>query len=473
MRCARAMWLRAGAAAARPPGRRRWASGRELEAAKDGPAPERGGGGEAEAMAAADDVDNQSTFTREEVREIIGRTWEEKIQMGEEEASKAQENDEPIFQEYPLTGYCATSLGPMPVPFQFKNSSGVCFGGFGDVDVVKDMIQGQDLHPVVCEDGSTPIAVWVWQHSSTSATLESHSNSMQMYFFVTREPLEEKVPAHPLIHHALWSDTQYPDVRCLPWGMWEESEQALAYNREILGFPSLPALGYVENHTVMMKDLYNEFRRIRGFSFVDTLTGHTIAKGEAHYWDGGLRSPSTYARLAQLLGPKEMALRQLRRYQTIPLVCPKTSFIPHHADSELLFQSNLEQLRMWNKSKPWDYDDRMLLGRTRWAGVRFTPRWVNHYGGCQGVILPPYNHNGETNPAMIGWEAEEPTFPHLPLAAMDRSLRHGRIPAGSPINVKGMAHLPDPDTLEAQRLLLSLQRRGVALDTLKEQPKLE
>ena len=36
---------------------------------------------------------------------------------------------------------------------------------------------------------------------------------------------------------------------------------------------------------------------------------------------------------------------------------------------------------------------------------------------------------------------EEPTFPHLPLARVPKSLRHGRIPKGSPIDIKGMAHM--------------------------------
>eukprot|EP01064_Diplonema_japonicum_P018873 TRINITY_DN2755_c0_g1_i2.p1 TRINITY_DN2755_c0_g1~~TRINITY_DN2755_c0_g1_i2.p1 ORF type:complete len:474 (+),score=93.18 TRINITY_DN2755_c0_g1_i2:364-1785(+) len=398
-------------------------------------------------------------FSREEVRDMIRRTWEEKLQMGEEEVAKVQENTDPIFQEYPLTGYVPTSLGPMPVPFQFTWSSALVFGGWAEADVVAEMMQGQDLHPVVCENGMVPVSLWVWQHSDTTTTVGKHSNSMQMYFYVSREKLDKAPSADPLIHHALES-SQYPTVRCLPHAMWEESEQALAYNREILGFPSLPALGYIENHTIHMKDLYNEFRRIRGFSFVDTLTGHTIMKAEAHYWNGGLRSPTTYAKLAKLLGPKEMLLRKARRYHTVPLISPKTSYIPHHADTELVYQSQLEQMRMWGKGKPWLFDDRLLIGKTKWAALRFTPTWVNHIGGCQGVITPPYNHNGEVNKAMIGWESEEPTFPHLPLAKMSSSLRHGRVPDGSPINIKGVAHLPSPQELEHRRLLLSLQRRG-------------
>ena len=424
--------------------------------------------------------EDDNMFTKDEIREIIKRTWEEKLQMGEEELAKVQEYEHiSMFQEHPMTGYAATSLGPMPVPFQFHLSSAIVIGGFAEHDAVQELIQGEDLHLVSVKSESdkvpklTPVLLWVWQHTSTTTSIGEHSNSMQLYNFVSRTPVDP-IPNNPLIHHKLLGETDYPEVRLMPHAMWEESEQALAYNREILGFPTLPCLGYCDNHSHTLKDLYNEYRRIRGFSFVDTLTGHTIMKGENPFWDGGLRSPTTYAKLAKLLGPKEMLLRQLRRYERIPLICPKSSFIPHHADSEILFTSNHQQMRLWGKGKPYHVDDRLLLGKTRWAGIRFTPKWVNHIGGAQGVITAPMNHNGEVNPLKLGWESEIPTFPHLPLGKMSPSIRHGRIPAGSPIEVKGMDHLPSPDVLEARRLILSLQRRGIDPDTVlkKEAPSI-
>ncbi|KAJ9473503.1 hypothetical protein DIPPA_29535 [Diplonema papillatum] len=449
---------------------RRYCTSSPKQAAEPGGAAPVVKGADADAAAEADAAEG-SVFTREEIRDMIRRTWEEKLHMGEEEVSKVQENSEPIFQENPLTGYVGTSVGPMPVPFQFKKSSALTIGGFADLSVVSEMLSGEDLHPVVCSDGTTPVAMWIWQHSDATTTVGSHSNSLQLYFFVTREPLPEPPPAHPLIHHALWSETLYPTVRCLPHAMWEESEQALAYNREILGFPSLPALGYVENHSLFMKDLYDEYRRIRGYSFVDTLTGHTIIKGENHYWDGGLQSPTAFFELYKLLGPREALLRQTRRYQRIPLVSPKSSFVAQHADSELLFTCNKEQLRFWGKSKPWLYEDRLLFGKTRWAAMRFTPKWVNHIGGCRGVITPPYNHNGDTNNLRIGWESEAPTFPHLPLAAMSDSARHGRVPAGSPLLIKGVAHLPRPEEVEHRHLQLALVRHGKTLPPAPEDVK--
>eukprot|EP01060_Flectonema_neradi_P021829 TRINITY_DN2984_c0_g3_i1.p1 TRINITY_DN2984_c0_g3~~TRINITY_DN2984_c0_g3_i1.p1 ORF type:complete len:451 (+),score=68.83 TRINITY_DN2984_c0_g3_i1:235-1587(+) len=420
--------------------------------------------------------DDDNVFTKDEIREMIKRTWEEKLQMGEEELAKVQQYEHiPIFKANPMTGYAATSLGPMPVPFQFHWSSAVIIGGFAEYDATKELIQGEDLHLVSVKSDDdkpplTPVLLWVWQHSSTTTSVGQHSNSIQLYNFVSRTPVDP-VPNNPLIHHKLMGETDYPEVRLLPHAMWEESEQALAYNREILGFPTLPTLGYCDNHTHSLKDMYNEYRRIRGFSFVDTLTGHTIMKGENPFWQGGLRSPTTYAKLAKLLGPKEMLLRQLRSYERVPLISPKSSYIPHHADSEILFTSNHQQLRLWGKGKPYNIDDRLLLGKTRWAGIRFTPKWVNHVGGAQGVITTPINHNGEVNNLKLGWESEVPTFPHLPLGKMSPSLRHGRIPDGSPIEVKGMAHLPAPDVLEARRLILSLKRRGIDPETvLKKEP---
>ena len=409
-------------------------------------------------------------WTREEVRRIINHTWEEKLRMGEEEVSKAQANDDPIFQAHALTGYCPTSIGPMPVPFQFTDSSACVIGGFADADAVEDMTSGEDVDIVRCSDGSVPMLIWMWQHSDTTTTVGQHSNSMQFFTFATRKDpegllkLDTPPPPHPLIQHALFTDTQYPSVRCLPLGMWEESDQALAYNREVLGYPSLPTVAHYNNDCTLLKDLYNEHRRIKGFSFIDTLTGHTILKGEAHFWEGGLRSPTTYAKLAALLGPKEMALRRMRRWQKVPLMCPRSSYVTHHADSDILFQTNLEQLRMWNKGRPWLFEDKLMLGRTRWAKLRFSPRWVNHMGGCKGIITPPYNHNGDVNHARIGWESEEPTFPHLPLAKMSPSIRHGRIPDGSPILTKGVGHLPSPGELQQQWLRLSLERKGLSPD---------
>ena len=401
----------------------------------------------------------EERFTREEVREIIRKTWEEKIQMGEEELAKVQANDAPIFQAHPLTGYHPTSCGPMPVPFQFTNSAAVVIGGFANYDAMRDLVASDDLHLVKCADGSTPVLMIMWQHNDTTTTVGENSNSLQMMAFVSREETET-VPAHPLIHNALMNDVLHPSVRCLPIGMWEESEQALAFNREVLGFPSLPALAYYDNHVSLMKDLYNEHKRVRGYSFVDTLTGHTIMKGESFFWEGGLRSPTTYARLLALLGPKQFLQRSLQKYQRIPLISPKSSYIPHHCDSSLVFQSNLEQMRIWGRCKPWLYKDTMMFGKTRFVKLQFTPTYVNHMGGCDGVITAPVNHNGDVVTERIGWESEEPTFPHLPLASMSISSRHGRLPAGSPLHHKGVAHLPPPEVVMRNKEILTKIRRG-------------
>eukprot|EP01065_Artemidia_motanka_P004490 TRINITY_DN12120_c0_g1_i3.p1 TRINITY_DN12120_c0_g1~~TRINITY_DN12120_c0_g1_i3.p1 ORF type:complete len:450 (+),score=106.11 TRINITY_DN12120_c0_g1_i3:649-1998(+) len=420
----------------------------------------------ASAVSRAAEVEHpEDTFTRDEVRALIRKAWEERLSGERHDVQRLLSHPHPIFQAYPLTGMKMTSLGPMPVPFQFYNSSGVVFGGTGDADAARDMLSGEDLHLVTLTDGTAPMCLWCWQHSSTSTTVGTHANSLYVFLFVTREKMAP-VQASPLVHHSLWSQHLNPGVRLLPIGVWEESEQALAYNREVLGFPSLPALGYLENHTVHLKDVMNEFRRIRGFSFVDTVTGHTIAKGEAHYWDGGMRSPSTLLQLGAHLGVQESARRLLGelqdRWEHIPLVSPKSSYLPHHCDSEMVFTRNLGQLRFWNKSKPWRFEDRLLLGRTRWAALRMSPSWVWHLGGCGGAIVPPHNHNGMVEPLKLGWETEEPTFPGLPVARVPSSSRFARLPSGSPIDgPKGVAHLPHPAELERRRIQLSLQLRDL------------
>jgi hypothetical protein len=270
-----------------------------------------------------------------------------------------------IFRANPITGKVKTSLGEMPTPYHVNDAHAVWIGGTANLASVKAILQNEQVAPLQTASGKALMAFWAVDERL--ASLGPHTE-LQFSFYVSAKPMPP-VPDEPFaLLKALLNN---PQVCQMCHGLWNNTPEVVAYNREILGLTAHL------NKT--------EFTRIGGrvkFSFADAEDGSLLARGDVRE----MARPPMNAMQAMfksfgLMGTLRAAGAKLVNTRVMNPVNP---MLPRNAIAQTFAAYDDAVAQLFDPAH-----DTLEIAHPLYGELDFHPQFVEHMRGFKMVYLEP------------------------------------------------------------------------------------
>jgi hypothetical protein len=273
----------------------------------------------------------------------------------------------PLFRHYPLRGEQNTSAGSLPTPYHVYDGCAMLITGTADLAEIRRLLAGEQVAPVQTSFGRALMAVWVCEF--TRASLGPHQE-LQISIVVSRQPLAPVAP-HPLIVLKLLA--LEPQVGMLCHGLWNDSPQVVAYNRELLGLDARLAQGTIQGRT--------QAGPCR-FEFRDPARQALILQGQAAQAEA---SPLAVTfGMVGLFGLGGMLRLARLPWIAAAVVNPVSPRLPRNAWAQTFALSANPVVRFFDPQT-----DRLEFGLAPYQELDFQPQMVEHLPGYQMVYLQP------------------------------------------------------------------------------------
>lgn len=266
-----------------------------------------------------------------------------------------------LFQLYSLQGTETTSVGELPVPYHIYDGYSFFIGGTADFEAVKDLIKGEDLLPIQTVDGKAVMAIWVADF--TSASLNPH-HELQFSIFVSKTKITP-LASHPC--NALVALTRQ-DVKMLCHGLWNSTQDVVAYNRELLSL----------NARLTKSDIQRNGNTIK-FVFEDAGTNTPIISGSIK------NTPTSSALFAFMskLGFRDSLKLMSEPWSSMDIVNPKGVILAENATAKAFAKSDVNVLHTF------DSTDNLHIEHLLYKSLNFTPDTVQYADKCKFIYLHP------------------------------------------------------------------------------------
>jgi hypothetical protein len=274
-------------------------------------------------------------------------------------------HDHNLFHQFPLTGEKEISIGRVPVPYHIYDGQGILIGGTTDLASIEAILQNEALFPIQTQSGKAVMSVWVVDF--TEASLGSH-NELQFSILVAHTP-QSPIEDHPLaLLKALYIN---PDARMFCYGLWNDTETAVAYNRELLGLDANLNQGKIElNHG-----------QPSTFSYKDE-SGDLIFEGEV-----SLASQTPFNvgwQMLRLFGLRPTLRSFSQPYIEAKVVNPRGKVIPINADASSFLASDTPIVQLFDPAA-----DSLRFGETSKNNFQFQPHFIEQFSPFRFVYLEP------------------------------------------------------------------------------------
>ena len=283
----------------------------------------------------------------------------------------ASPRNDKLFKRHPLMGEIRTSAGPMPVPYHVYDGRAVLIGGTAELGAVNELVQNEQLSPLRDTEGRALAAVWIGDFSD--ASLGPH-RELQVSIFVRREAAHP-IASHPLaIHRALLAEE---GVGMLCHGLWNDTNSAVVYNREVLGLPAR-----IADVTVG-----HDGAGITSFSFRLASTGRPVVTGII---PDTLSQPADVQRkLTSAIGIKGVARLLRQREMHVQVINPISKIIPLNCAADTFTLSKRQVLRLFDPAQ-----DQLRIEDEAYRQFGFWPTFVQQMEGLRFVYLNPESWPG-------------------------------------------------------------------------------
>lgn len=270
-----------------------------------------------------------------------------------------------LFRQYPLNGKATISTGEVATPYHIYDGFGALIGGIADLSAVQQFLEKETVAPVDNGDGRTPMAIWICRF--TDASLGPHCE-LQFSFF-TREGRANRAPTnHPLHLLAFMTD---PGTKMLCHGLWNNTAQVVAYNRELLSLNAHLASSHVCNKT-------GELR----FAFSDKVSREPLLSGTLPNV-ARFSMRATWHAMAQIGFRKVWAMAR-QPWIGLQILNPTGVSLPQNAVAESFTKNDVSLVRYFDSST-----DELTFGDTPYASLGFKPQFVQYMTGFKFVYLEP------------------------------------------------------------------------------------
>jgi hypothetical protein len=273
----------------------------------------------------------------------------------------------PLFQRFGLTTMKHISVGDVPIPYHIYAGTALLIGGTADLARVQQLVAGEHVYPIVTKLGRALICIWVID--GHEASLGPH-RELQISILVSHAQ-RPAVSDDPLI--ILQQILTQPQTRLLCHGLWNNTEQAVAYNREILALPAQQTACQIE---------YDTHQKEQSFTFND-ISGGTILVGRVRLMQQ-IR-PTTIFALQRVMGIRRF-LQLTSATQLKAQVVNPIGLLPFNADAQAYINADRIVLQLFNRST-----DTLSLESTQYAGLQFAGSFIEHMQGFRFVYLNIHN----------------------------------------------------------------------------------
>lgn len=274
-------------------------------------------------------------------------------------------SEHPLFKQHPRTGTAFISIGEVPIPYQIYNGYGLFIGGVGELEVVQRLLHHEALTPVQTADGKAIIGLWICNF--TAASLGPH-HELQISFFVSHRPLAP-LPNNPLNTLAILLTR--PNIHMLCYGLWNNTPQVVAYNRELLSL-----------NAQLTSSAITRNRQHISFSFAAADTQQPVLTGTI----GQPQRTSVAAGLAllRIIGFRRSMALARQPWVSTPVLNPVGVVLSHNAAAETFTHNDVNAVRYYDQRL-----DRLDFGATPYQALQFMPQCVQYMDGFKFVYLQP------------------------------------------------------------------------------------
>lgn len=298
----------------------------------------------------------------------------------------ASPRSDSLFKQYPITTELRTSAGPVPIPYHVYDGRVLMIGGTAELGTVNELVKDEHLSPLRDSAGRALMVLWVCDFSD--ASLGPHKE-LQISFIVKRGP-SRPINAHPLaVHRALLIE---PGVGMFCHAIWNDTNAAVTYNREILSLPVHLATSSVGHDAA----------GITSFAFKLASNSRPLVAGKIL---DTLSQPANVGRLMfSALGLGGM-LRLMRRPDLhVQVINPITKTIEDNLAADTYTRSQRQIVRLYDPAI-----DQIAIQDDAYRQLGFWPQFVQQMEGFRFVYLNPEAWPG--GPAIQRGPAQtRPTF---------------------------------------------------------------
>lgn len=270
----------------------------------------------------------------------------------------------PLFEQYPLNGEQAISVGRVPTPYQTYDGHGLFIGGTAAYGRITELLQNENIYPMQTTDGRALMGVWVVDF--TEASLGPH-HELQFSILVSHKPLPA-IESHPLtLLKALFTN---PAARMFCYGLWNNTATAVAYNRELLGLRAQLSQGTIRRENGQ-----------KTFHFSDE-TGRLLFEGQVQ--ENKQTSFKAGWALARLLGLRQTVRALKQPYLGAKVVNPISELLPFNADAQSFVAADSPVIQFFDMAV-----DTIAFNPSTVPSFDFQPDFMEHFSPFRFVYLQP------------------------------------------------------------------------------------
>lgn len=274
-------------------------------------------------------------------------------------------HDHKLFQQFPLSGEKEISVGKVPVPYHIYDGQGILIGGTAVLDDIEKILENEALYPIQTQSGKALMGVWVVDFSE--ASLGPH-NELQFSILVAHKP-QPPVEDHPLaLLKALFLN---PEARMFCYGLWNDTETAVAYNRELLGLDAQPNQG-----TIQLNRGQSSSFRFQNDADQIIIEGQVTLAKQTNITIGW--------QMLRLFGLRPTLRSFSQPYMEAKVVNPRGNIIPTNADAQSFLASDTPIMQLFDPAT-----DSLHFGETSKNNFQFQPRFIEQFSPFRFVYLAP------------------------------------------------------------------------------------
>lgn len=256
-------------------------------------------------------------------------------------------------------------MGLVPTPYHVYDGYTLFIGGECDLSAAKRLLRNETVLPVRTTNNKALMSIWVCNF--TEASLGPH-HELQFSMFVSDSEIPP-LPAHPL--NILEILLTRADIQMMCHGLWNNTENVVAYNRELLSLNARLTDSAIERNADALE-----------FIFKDKATGRLILSGSTRkYQKTSLRT--TLALLSKF-GLKKLLDANQRPWINMQVVNPLGVGLNQNLAARTYNNNNATAVRYYEPRK-----SRLQYGETDYKSLNFIPQFVQYMDGFKLVYLQP------------------------------------------------------------------------------------
>ncbi len=277
--------------------------------------------------------------------------------------------EHPIFVDYPITGTRTNWYGKVSTPYRVYDGYGVMLGGTCDVTAARHMLRNeQALEPAITVDRRALMAMWI--ANFTDASVGPHTE-LQFSLFVSRAPRSD-IPYHPFVLLKIMLENR--ELPMLVHGLWNDTDAAIGYNRDLLGLDAQPAVSAINAMQDNLRFAFSE----RSEEGSMPIASGTIKLEKRTGIKAGLS-------LSQLMGGFSKTNALLKQpYSVFSVMNRVSQQLPRNVETEAAAGSEHIVLREWNRRT-----DQIDIKHPYYGQVDFQPDFVQQFTGARFVYVTP------------------------------------------------------------------------------------